>query len=272
MRLADPESHFMYLRMKRETFDVLVRVVTPYLTRRRYISGNRPSITPAEKLALTLRFLATGNSQISLSFNFKMGWATVSKVLHETCCAIWDALVSSYLKFPQSIEEWKAISLQFWRSWNFPNCFGAIDGKHVVIQASNNSGSTYYNYKGTFSVVLLAVCDAYYQFLMVDIGGNGKESDGGILSYSSCGTSLEMDSINLPDPTSLPDQSDLKAPYVFVGDDGFPLGTNLLKPFPRNNNITKDNRARRTIENAFGILAARFRIFKRPINATPDHV
>uniref|UniRef100_A0A1X7VJQ9 DDE Tnp4 domain-containing protein n=1 Tax=Amphimedon queenslandica TaxID=400682 RepID=A0A1X7VJQ9_AMPQE len=114
---------------------------------------------------------------------------------------------------------------------------------------------------------------------MVDIGGNGKES-GGILSYSSFRMSLEMDSINLPDPTSLPGQSDLKAPYVFVGDDGFPLGTNLLQPFPRNNNITKDKSifnyrlscACRTIDNTFGILAAWFRIFKRPVNATPDHV
>ena len=92
--------------------------------------------------------------------------------------------------------------------------------------------------------------------------------------------SLELDSIKFPDPKFLPDQSDMEAPYVFLGDDGFRLGTKLLKPFPRNNNITKDksifnyqlSRARRTIENTFGILAAQFRIFKCPINATPDHV
>ena len=102
----------MYLRMTKETFDLLLRVVTPYLTHRRYVSGKRPSIAPGEKLALTLHFLATGNSQISLSLNFRMGRATISRVLHETCHAIWDALVDDYLKFPQSVEEWKAISQQ----------------------------------------------------------------------------------------------------------------------------------------------------------------
>eukprot|EP00118_Oscarella_pearsei_P015909 m.147748 g.147748 ORF g.147748 m.147748 type:complete len:152 (+) comp38474_c0_seq3:202-657(+) len=92
MRLSDRDAHFSYLRMSKETFDVLMDMVEPRLKRRSYRSSRRPEISAAERLALTIRFLATGNSQQSISFSYRVGKSTVCGIVRETCAAIWESL------------------------------------------------------------------------------------------------------------------------------------------------------------------------------------
>ena len=81
---------------------------------------------------------------------------------------------------PPSEQLWRDTARDFKNLWHCPNCIGAIDGKHVKIRAPPNSGSGFYNYKGYFSIVLLAVCDPHYRFLMIDIGDNGQQGDAGV--------------------------------------------------------------------------------------------
>lgn len=68
----------------------------------------------------------------------------------------------------------------FMDRWQFPNCCGAIDGKHIRIKAPNKSGSDFFNYKGYSSLILMAVVDHDYKFLFVDVGAHGRCSDAGV--------------------------------------------------------------------------------------------
>lgn len=103
-----------------------------------------------------------------------------------------------------------------------------MDGKHVNVQPPPNSGSFYYNYKNRFSIVLLAVVDANYKFLYIDIGCNGRVSDGGVFQQSSLFTALENNSLNIPPPEPLPGSS-LPVPYTIVAESAFPLKKYIQK-------------------------------------------
>lgn len=76
--------------------------------------------------------------------------------------------------------DFKQKAAKFSYKWNFPNWILAIDGKHIQILSSSNTGSLFHNYKEYFSLVLLALVDANYKFVSVDIGSFCKEGDSGI--------------------------------------------------------------------------------------------
>ena len=95
-----------------------------------------------------------------------------------TCDATWDVLSPTYLPEPKK-QDWQNIAAGFYNRWNFPNCLGVLDGKHIIIQAP--AGSLYHNYKGIFSLNLMALVDANYKFTYVDIGEYGSNADGAVL-------------------------------------------------------------------------------------------
>lgn len=182
---------------------------------------------------------------------------------------------------PEPTEEiWKTIAQKYKDMWHFSNCIGAIDRKHINIECPINSGSTFFNYKGSHSVVLLALVDADYKFIAVDVGSYGRNSDGGIFSKLIIGKRLSSNTFNVPKPIPIIENSEPQ-PYVVVGDEAFPLKTYLLRPYSRN--YLRDNepnkifnyrlsRARRVVENSFRILAARWRCFRKNLEVQPEFV
>lgn len=140
------------------------------------------------------------------------------------------------------------------------------------MQAPPNSGSTYFNYKGNHSINLLAISDAKYRFIVVDIGGEGRQSDGGVLQNSLIGNYIESGVLKFPKPNPV-EIDGPTLPYVLLADEAFPLTNYIMRPYPRSGKLDLSkkvfnyrlSRARRVVESAFGILAERWRIYRRPI-------
>ncbi|GIX77626.1 DDE Tnp4 domain-containing protein [Caerostris darwini] len=178
------------------------------------------------------RFLASGDLMVSLSYQFRNGRSTVSQSIRETCEALRDKLYPIVLA-KKSSEKWLDIANKYFSKWQFPNCKGSIDGKYVLIQAPPNTGSQYHNYKGGFSIILLACVDADYKFMLVDIGSEGYNNDGGVFRHSVIGQAIKCNKINVPNSAALPSTKTVM-PFVFVGDEAFPLKNYLMRPFPGN--------------------------------------
>ena len=66
------------------------------------------------------------------------------------------------------------IAKDFEPIWNMPHVLDAFDGKHICIQCPPNRGTLFHNYKGFVSIAVLAICDAKYNFTLVDTGQNGR--------------------------------------------------------------------------------------------------
>lgn len=109
----------------------------------------------------------------------------------------------------------------------------------------------------------------------MDIGSEGRQCDSTIFQNSKLGQRFYDESLQLPVAKCVSATNNITLPYVLIADEAFPLTTFMMRPYPRNNLDTRKkvfnyrlSRARRSIECAFGILAARWRIYGKPIIAS----
>jgi hypothetical protein len=145
------------------------------------------------------------------------------------------------------------IAYDFQKRWNFPHCVGALDGKHIGIIPPAGSGSYFYNYKHKHSMVLLAIADAKYRFILCDFGTNGRVSDGGVLQNTLFFDKLQNNLLNIPRESEV--RNGLrKLLYVFVADDAFPLRTDMLKPYRQSDLDCKEKKFTTTEHLELGVL------------------
>ena len=192
----------------------------------------RKALEPGMKLAITLRFLATGNSYKSLMFQFRVAHNTICNFIPDVCEAIFEEYNREVIVCPASSEEWLKVAEGFEKCWNLPHCVGAIDGKHIAMRCPPNGGSAYFNYKHFHSIVLLGLVDSDYKFLNIDVGATGAGSDGGVFQRTDLREVFDDGSVDLPPPSPLPGTDEPPIGYCMVGDDAFPLRPWLMKPLP----------------------------------------
>ena len=140
LRLFDNEYFIKNFRMCPEKFERLLSRVGPYIAKS---SKRRPTTAPDERLIVTLRYLATGDNQFTIASSYRISPTAVGRIIRETTGVLWDVLCG-YMTPPSHQKDWKRIANEFNELWNFPNCLGAIDGKHVTTQARARS---VFNYK-----------------------------------------------------------------------------------------------------------------------------
>lgn len=221
------------------------------------------------------RYLATGCTFMDLQYSFRIASTTIGKIVRDVCRNIWIHMKDMCME-QLTEDKWKDIINGFKKNAQFPNCLGAVDGKHIRIIQPAQSGSSYYNYKNYFSIILLAVCDSNHMFTFVDIGSYGRHADSTIFEESCLYKMLQEKKLNIPPPSAISQNGPL-LPNVFIGDEAFSLQENLMRPYGGKNLPEKKkifnyrlSRARRYIECTFGILANKWRIFHRPLNVNVD--
>ena len=215
------------------------------------------------------RYFATGNSFISLHYEYLLGATTVREIVRDTRHAIWQCLKPACMSAIGK-NDWIRTADEYYERTNFANCIGAVDGKHIRMRKPNESASQFFNYKNFFTAVLMAVADADCCFISVEFGDYGSSTDSDGFKKSTFGKLLETPGFCPVMQKDFPCHLCLwvtrRPPYQSRCYGHIPKKLTCLKRIYH----YRLPRARRIVECIFGILANKWRILHRPTDVKPD--
>jgi len=222
-----PQHHFRkHLRMDRNTFDVLLAVINPWILRQD--TNLRMCIRPEKVLAIGLYRLAHGNSYVTIGAAFGVGKSTVIEAVQDVVGALYE-LRDNFIKFPSNEAETRACINTFREASDLPNIVGAIDGTHIKIKSPIASSKDYFSRYQQYDFIIQAVADGKKIFLDFSAGYPGTLHDARVMRNSLLYRRVENNEI-LQNPMARVGNHTI-APYL-VGDSAYPLSRWLQKPFP----------------------------------------
>ncbi|XP_064469812.1 putative nuclease HARBI1 [Ornithodoros turicata] len=266
--LLGEENFKQSLRVSPSTFKYLVDVCRPRMER--LPTAMREAIPVEKRVAISLYRLGSSAEDRTVANLFSVGRSTVNEIFREFCAVIVSELEKGAVRMPTQEEMNRQVE-SFEAALGFPQAMGALDGCHFPVSPPKEFAPDYHNYKGWYSIILLALADHKYQFRYVNVGSPGRCHDSHVYHRSSlCG--LVQSSLFESSRMVL---QGVNIPVLILCDQAFPLTQNLMKPFPHIGTLTPAQRrfnyqlsqARRVVENTFGRLKARFRcVLKRMEN------
>lgn len=159
------------------------------------------------------------------------------------------------------------MSTTFERTTRFPSCLGAACARHIELRMASKADSDYLNERRRPSVLLFAVVDANYEFLVADTCPSGHLSED-----NPPNTILERKLRS----TKFPCQSNSnQLPYVFAADECYRLQENFMVPYRAVNDKTGEAnkifnrqlvRANQRAAKTLAIMAWRFGVLQTPVN------
>ncbi|XP_065121943.2 uncharacterized protein [Paramisgurnus dabryanus] len=262
-----------HFRIRRRTFNVLCDKLRPLLKKKQ--THLRQTITVELRVAAALWYLASGTDYRTLAELFGMGKATVHRIVSEVCEAI-RTLQSFFINLPKG-EKLQEVVEGFKERWGFPQCAGAIDGSHISVTPPSEDSKDYYNRKGSYSIILQAVVDHRSRFTNINVGWPGSVHDARVLRNSTLFHLAENGQLF---PTETQEIEGVHIPVMLLGDPAYPLMSWLMKGFPDNGHLSREqrlfnyrlSRARMTVECAFGQLKGRWRCLLKKIEVSITRV
>lgn len=239
-------------RLSKECARVLLEEIQEQLP----VSHNRRGlrISPELQLLATLRYLATGDYQLTLADCSDMSQPSVCRIVMNVSAAI-ASLAQDYIKFPNPAAEGQVMQ-DFSAIAGMPGVIGCIDGTHVpIISPGGPNAEIYRCRKNHFSINVMGVCDASLKFTNIAVNWPGSAHDSRIFNESRLSEALEGGRYH----------------GFLLGDSGYACRSYLLTPFltPQTEKERHYNAAhiktRNVIERAFGILKKRFAILSIPV-------
>ncbi|XP_075538681.1 uncharacterized protein LOC142573058 [Dermacentor variabilis] len=230
------------------------------------------AISVEKRVAVALYRLCSTAEDRTISELFSLGRSTVNKIYKEFCAAVLRNLEEAWIKMPApaDIEDHMR---EFFAMTEFPQGVGALDGCHFPVSPPKEHASDYHNYKGWYSMILLAVVDHRYRFCYTNVGSPGRCHDAFVYGRSALRKLVESDSFQHPTAAI----EGVHVLPIILCDQAFSLTCNLQKPYANalpntpehafNYNLSK---SRRIVENAFGRMKARFRFVMKRMECSLD--